>query len=93
MRNFVVGAGAAALLIFVGDGLQAVPLRLRAAEQAGFAMWKAADSKSHDAALATHVGADHSSRETLAEFKDQREAPHLCAAEDPRFVESLKVEV
>ena len=72
MRNLVVGACAAALLIFVGDGLEAIPLRLRAADQAGFAMWKAADLKSHDAALATHVAADHSSRETLAEFKDHR---------------------
>jgi mannose-6-phosphate isomerase-like protein (cupin superfamily) len=43
-----------------------------AADPPGFALWKAGDLKSHDAALSTHVGPDHSSRETLAEYKDHR---------------------
>jgi mannose-6-phosphate isomerase-like protein (cupin superfamily) len=43
-----------------------------AADPPGFALWQAGDLKSHDAALSTHVGPDHSSRETLAEYKDHR---------------------
>src|SRR5262245_39136460 len=47
-------------------------LPVSAADPPGFAMWRAGDLKAHDAELATHVGADHSSRETLAEYKDHR---------------------
>jgi len=43
-----------------------------AADPPGFSLWKAADLKGHDAALATHVGDDHSSRETLADYKSHR---------------------
>jgi mannose-6-phosphate isomerase-like protein (cupin superfamily) len=43
-----------------------------AADPPGFALWKAADLKGHDVALATHVGDDHSSRETLADYKSHR---------------------
>jgi mannose-6-phosphate isomerase-like protein (cupin superfamily) len=43
-----------------------------AADPPGFAMWRASDLKAHDAELAKHVGADHSSRETLADYKDHR---------------------
>ena len=43
-----------------------------AADPPGFVMWKASDLKGHDAALATHVGDDHSSRETLADFQSHR---------------------
>ena len=50
----------------------AVSAPLRAADPPGFAMWKAADLRSHDAALSTHVGDDHSSRETLADYGDHR---------------------
>ena len=50
----------------------AVTVPLRAADPPGFAIWKAADLRSHDAALATHVAADHSSRETLADYGDHR---------------------
>jgi len=50
----------------------AVSVPLRAADPPGFAMWKAADLGSHDAALAGHVAADHSSRETLADYGDHR---------------------
>jgi mannose-6-phosphate isomerase-like protein (cupin superfamily) len=50
--------------------LLAVPVTT--ADPPGFAMWSASDLKAHDAALSTHVGADHSSRETLAEYTDHR---------------------
>jgi mannose-6-phosphate isomerase-like protein (cupin superfamily) len=43
-----------------------------AADPPGFALWKAGDLKQHDAALATHVGDDHSSRETLADYGAHR---------------------
>ena len=43
-----------------------------AADPPGFALWKAGDLKGHDTALSTHVGDDHSSRETLADFKTHR---------------------
>jgi hypothetical protein len=46
--------------------------RVSAADPPGFALWKADDLKSHDAALATHVADDHSSRETLADYGDHR---------------------
>src|SRR5258705_5011382 len=43
-----------------------------AADPPGFALWKAGDLKSHDAALSMHVAADHSSRETLADYGSHR---------------------
>ena len=43
-----------------------------AADPPGFALWKAGDLAQHDKALSTHVGADHSSRETLADYGDHR---------------------
>jgi mannose-6-phosphate isomerase-like protein (cupin superfamily) len=43
-----------------------------AASPEGFAMWKASEIKQRDEALAKHYGPDHSSRETLAEYKDHR---------------------
>ena len=49
-----------------------VALPVAAADPPGFALWSAADLKSHDAALSTHVAADHSSRETLADYGDHR---------------------
>ena len=45
---------------------------MQAADPPGFVMWKAAELKSHDVELSKHVGADHSSRETLADFGDHR---------------------
>lgn len=42
------------------------------AEPSGFVIWKAADLRSHDQALSTHVAPDHSSRETLADYCDHR---------------------
>jgi hypothetical protein len=43
-----------------------------AADPPGFALWKAAELKRRDEALSTKVGADHSSRETLADYKSHR---------------------
>jgi mannose-6-phosphate isomerase-like protein (cupin superfamily) len=43
-----------------------------AADPPGFALWKAADLAQHDKALSAHVAADHSSRETLADYGDHR---------------------
>jgi hypothetical protein len=43
-----------------------------AADPAGFAMWKSAELTQHDTALSTKVGADHSARETLADYGDHR---------------------
>lgn len=42
------------------------------ADPPGFAIWTARDLKAHDAALPAHVAADHSSRETLADYGDHR---------------------
>ena len=46
--------------------------RLLAAELPGFALWTSGDLKKHDAALSRKVGADHSARETLADYGDHR---------------------
>jgi hypothetical protein len=43
-----------------------------AADPPGFALWRARDLKEHDAALSKHIGDDHSSRETLADYKSHR---------------------
>lgn len=45
---------------------------VRAADPPGFRHWTAADLERRDLALRTHVAADHSSRETLADFGDHR---------------------
>ena len=38
----------------------------------GFALWKAAELKRRDAALSQKIGADHSARETLADYTNHR---------------------
>src|SRR5579863_4740322 len=42
------------------------------AEDSSFALWTPAVIKQHEAALSKKVGADHSSRETLADYGDHR---------------------
>ena len=42
------------------------------ADPPGFAVWKAEELKRHDDALSAHVAADHSSRETLADYGSHR---------------------
>jgi len=43
-----------------------------AADQPTFGLWKAAELTKREAALAKNVGADHSSRETLADYGHHR---------------------
>jgi hypothetical protein len=43
-----------------------------AADPPGFRMWSASELEKHDEALAVHVAADHSSRETLADYGSHR---------------------
>jgi len=45
---------------------------MTAADQTGFGRWSAAELKTREAELAKHVAADHSSRETLADYGDHR---------------------
>lgn len=45
---------------------------LQTADPPGFKHWTAGTLKDHDAELSKHVSADHSSRETLADFGDHR---------------------
>lgn len=51
-------------------GTLAAPVH--AADPPGFKHWTAAELARRDAALATHVADDHSSRETLADYGDHR---------------------
>ena len=59
-------------IIPVLTALLVAGISVRAADPAGFAMWKANELKEHDAALSKHVADDHSSRETLADYGDHR---------------------
>jgi hypothetical protein len=43
-----------------------------AADPPGFKLWKAGELRERDKALSAHVAADHSSRETLADYGDHR---------------------
>ena len=43
-----------------------------AADPPGFALWRTAELKQRDEALSKKVGADHSARETLADYGDHR---------------------
>jgi mannose-6-phosphate isomerase-like protein (cupin superfamily) len=53
--------------------LMAAPVTtIAGADPPGFSMWTARDLRAHDAALPAHVAADHSSRETLADYGDHR---------------------
>ena len=62
MKTVVRGGVVVALLL-------AAPL---AAQEARFGLWSAAELSKRSAALATKVGADHSSRETLADYGHHR---------------------
>src|SRR5215470_12287150 len=55
---------------FVAAVFQVVPVL--AADPTGFAMWRPAELKQRDVALSKKVGADHSARETLADYGDHR---------------------
>jgi mannose-6-phosphate isomerase-like protein (cupin superfamily) len=60
----------AAAICFLAAGFFVVPVL--AADPVGFAMWKPAELKQRDEALSKKVGADHSARETLADYGDHR---------------------
>lgn len=49
-----------------------IALPVRGADPPGFGIWKAEELKKRDDALSTHVAADHSSRETLADYGSHR---------------------
>jgi quercetin dioxygenase-like cupin family protein len=53
-------------------GFLALAAVITAADQPGFGRWTAAELKARETELAKHVAADHSSRETLAEYSDHR---------------------
>ena len=59
-----------AVIPFLAAGLLVVPVM--AADPVGFAMWKPAELKQRDEALSKKIGADHSARETLADYGDHR---------------------
>ena len=59
-----------AAIRFLTAALLVVPVL--AADPPGFALWRAAELKQRDAALSRKVGADHSARETLADYGDHR---------------------
>jgi mannose-6-phosphate isomerase-like protein (cupin superfamily) len=59
-----------AAICFLAAGFFVVPVL--AADPVGFAMWKPAELKQRDEALSKKVGADHSARETLADYGDHR---------------------
>jgi mannose-6-phosphate isomerase-like protein (cupin superfamily) len=55
---------------FLTAGFLVVPVL--AAAPAGFAIWKPGELKQRDEALSRKVGADHSARETLADYGNHR---------------------
>jgi mannose-6-phosphate isomerase-like protein (cupin superfamily) len=59
-----------AAICFLTAGFLVTPAL--AADPVGFAMWKPAELKQRDEALSKKVGADHSARETLADYGDHR---------------------
>ena len=64
-RSTVRWALAALVVVAVGFGLTA-------AEPSRFGQWSANELRARERALSTKVGADHSSRETLADYGDHR---------------------
>ena len=59
-----------AAIRFLTAALFVVPVL--AADPPGFALWRAGELKQRDEALSKKVGADHSARETLADYGDHR---------------------
>src|SRR5262249_2551942 len=68
------GSGSMAMRsIALGVAIAVLPaIQVSSADPPGFAMWRASELKQHDAELAKHVAADHSSRETLRDYGDHR---------------------
>ena len=59
-----------AAIRFLAAGFLVLPVL--AADPVGFAMWKQQELEQRDEALSKKVGADHSARETLADYGDHR---------------------
>jgi mannose-6-phosphate isomerase-like protein (cupin superfamily) len=71
MFHYIKGASSMkAAIPLLAAGFLVVPVL--AADPAGFAMWKQEELKQRDQALSKKVGADHSARETLADYGDHR---------------------
>ena len=71
MFYYIKGASSMkAAIALLAAGLLVVPVL--AADPVGFAMWKQEELKQRDQALSKKVGADHSARETLADYGDHR---------------------
>src|SRR5436305_968703 len=60
------------LLAGVILGAAIVAVARVAAEPSAYGQWGVAELRSREAALSKHVAADHSSRETLADYGDHR---------------------
>src|SRR5438093_13325789 len=59
-------------LVMKGVLVAAVAGPVFAADTPGFAIWKATELKTHETALSGKIVADHSARETLADYGDHR---------------------
>jgi len=71
MFHYIKGASSMkAAIPLLAAGFLVVPVL--AADPVGFAMWKQEELKQRDQALSKKVGADHSARETLADYGDHR---------------------
>jgi mannose-6-phosphate isomerase-like protein (cupin superfamily) len=71
MFHYIKGASSMkAAIPLLAAGFLVVPVL--AADPGGFAMWKQEELKQRDQALSKKVGADHSARETLADYGDHR---------------------
>jgi mannose-6-phosphate isomerase-like protein (cupin superfamily) len=56
----------------IASALLAAPLFAQSASTSTFGLWRAEELSKRDQALATKIGADHSARETLADYGDHR---------------------
>jgi hypothetical protein len=60
------------LVLVLAASVAVLAVPISAADPPGFTLWSVRDLKGHDARLSTHVGDDHSSRETLADYGSHR---------------------
>jgi hypothetical protein len=61
-----------ARIVFTTLACGAAAIGSPAAQSPTFGHWRAAELRQRDAALSTKIGADHSARETLADYGDHR---------------------
>jgi quercetin dioxygenase-like cupin family protein len=60
------------MLRVIAIALVAAPVFAQGASSSTFGLWRAAELSKRDQALSTKIGADHSARETLADYGDHR---------------------